>query len=204
MHLPRIGIKGWLTIGVLVALLALLAWDHTFEGKGWVPSLGANLITMVITVVVLDALFKQRQKRGASAILRTSFMDVGEALGYIAQLYVHGADPSPEFWWNHNIEGWQRTLEKLQRDLSYCATDLDHPLRKNIKDLEDRARQYAEMGWGDFENENLITSKHVLETWALVREIQQALYPGDKNMTAIFDQIQEEIDGMVAKFKPYW
>lgn len=204
MRLQTFGIKGGLTIGVAVALLLLFVWDHSLDGKGWVPSLGANLVTMLVTVVVLDALFKRRQKRGASAILRTSFMDVGEALGHIGTLYVHGAAPSPEFWWNHSIEGWQRTLEKLQRDLSYCATDLDHPIRKKIKDLEDRARQYAEMGWGNFENENLITSKHVLETWGLVKEIQQALYAGDENMAAIFNQIQEEIDGMVAKFKPFW
>jgi hypothetical protein len=202
--LNRLGIKGWLTIAVFLALAGLLWWDHSFDSKGWVPSLGANLITMLVTVVVIDALFKQRQKRAAASMLRTSFIDAGCELGSVANTYVDGADPTPEMWWNRIIASWQRILDNLRRDLSYCATDLDHDVRQKVKDLEDRVKQYAEMGWSNFQNEDAITSKHVLETWSLVREIQGMLYPSDRNIVSIFDQVQESVDRMTTKYKPFW
>jgi hypothetical protein len=197
-------LKGRLIVVVVLALVALLLWDHTFDPKGWVPSLGANLITMLITVVVIDALFKQRQERAAATMLRTSFIDVGCELGSVADAYTFYAEPNPEYWWNRIIESWKRALDNLRRDLGYCAGDLDLSLRQKMRDLEGRAKTYSEMGWGDFHNENLITSKDVLETWHLVREVQRSLYPGDENMAELFGQVQDSIDKMAAKFKPYW
>src|SRR5437870_11717546 len=116
MPLPRLGIKGGLTLGVLVVLLALLAWDHSLDGKGWVPSLGANLITMLVTVVLLDALFKERQKRGAAAILCTSFITVGNYLAQVAQAYKVGLPNLPQLWewqWDPIIRHGKTALEGL-------------------------------------------------------------------------------------------
>ncbi len=201
----RLGIKGWFLIMVAAVLAGLIWWDHSFQSAGWVPSLGANLITMVGTVVILDSLLRRRQKQAAAVLLRTSFLNIGVGLSHVADTLVDNPDgKSAEFWYGHIIEEWKSRREGLERDLTYCANDLDPDLREKIKALEEKVRHYGNMGWGDYRGEQLIVGKDVLAAWGILREIQQALYPQDSNMRTIFDQVQERMDAMVEKFKPDW
>ncbi len=53
---------------VVVAVFALVAWAGGVDPKGWSPSLGANLITLVVAVVIIDDYVKTQERMREAAL----------------------------------------------------------------------------------------------------------------------------------------
>jgi hypothetical protein len=198
----RLTVKAKFVLPALVVLAGLIYWDHSFQSAGWVPSLGANIITMIATVFVLDAMIEGRKAEAAGEILRDSLINVAEMLAGTADLLVECPGDAPPY--ERLIESWIRVRDRLERDISYCASDLNIAARRRVKHLDDKVRHYAAMGWGDYKGEQLIVGKDVVEAWRIVSAIQADLYKTDANMETLFSQVRERIEAMIKSFTPYW
>ena len=207
MSLPvgRPRLKVWLFVIVSVVFILLIVWDHSFQASGWVPSLGANLITMLATVVVLDSLFRRRQEHGAAVILRSAIMSIADVIASSAQGYQARPDLA-EAWFTPQIESWKRALEALQRDLNYAGSDLGQVDGDRIRKLDGNSRMFAhDMAWQNFAQQTVITSLALNQTWLILREIGGSMYRGDDSFRGICDEIERaDIEPMRKRFGGRW